>query len=140
MGYKSPGSRFGARCRRATVALGLAALIASTAGLGPSSAQEVADSPAASPDGEQWPVELTPDFVARSVSRDAGIPYGDALLAANDSYPIGDYVRRHWTSRDVGAVWVTFEDGYQVQIREIEGQDPGIAGELVRQLSTSEVV
>lgn len=100
-------------------------------------ALNVGEAPPGSQDFEDQSLDLSPETQARFLSRDTGIPYADALMAARDSGPIGDYVERYWTSREVGAVWVTYDGGYRVHVREIQGQDAGVAADLSRKLSST---
>lgn len=64
------------------------------------------------------------ESIAARVERGTGIAYDDALASLNDSKVIGDFVLGHWYSDEVGAVWVTYEDGYRVHARQIKTPSP----------------
>jgi hypothetical protein len=132
------------RWRRIALFLAMVGVTVAAVGAASSTAQANGDPSTAPVDealgDEARPVEMTAEIAARGLSRDTGIAYEDALAAAIDTRPLGDYIRRYWTSREVGAVWATYDGGYRVHLREIDGQDPRVAEELARQLSAGHMV
>lgn len=77
------------------------------------------------------------EVAAANVERDSGIPRSDALAALQDSKVLSDFVNKYWTSDAVGAMWVTYDNGYQVHAREIDGGDKAAIPELARVLGKS---
>jgi hypothetical protein len=108
-------------------AAGLALTIAPTTS---SSAADGAPPPSIDPNRVVKPSDLIEQF-----SEDTGVSLPDATNAYDDHFAIGDFVTANAGANDVGSVWVTYENGYQVHARIVSDRNAHLVDDLEARIS-----